>query len=102
MAAHADILVHKHTHGEFGIAAAACHQILLTLPNLARGNQQTHQLLAHDILTEPLPIVSAASWGVIDRPGIGVEVDEIALRDASDRWRRDGDFRPFGNRFGEA
>jgi hypothetical protein len=39
---------------------------------------------------------------VIDRPGIGVEVDEIALRDASDRWRRDGDFRPFGNRFGEA
>jgi L-alanine-DL-glutamate epimerase-like enolase superfamily enzyme len=102
MAAHADILVHKHTHGEFGIAAAACHHVLLTLPNLARGNQQTHQLIAHDILTEPLPIVGSASWGIIDRPGIGVEVDEAALRDASDRWRRDGDFRPFGDRFARA
>jgi glucarate dehydratase len=71
MAAHTDILVHKHTHGEFGIAAAACHQILLTLPNLARGNQQTHQLIAHDILTEPLPIVNAASWGVIDPSSAG-------------------------------
>src|SRR5438445_9876898 len=31
----------KHTHGELGIAAAAAHHLLLTLPNLVAGNQQT-------------------------------------------------------------
>ena len=35
----------KHTHGELGIAAVACQHVLLTLPNLAEGNQQTG---AHD------------------------------------------------------
>jgi hypothetical protein len=43
--------------------------------------------------------VDSAHWGVIDRPGLGIEVDEAALRDASARWRRDGDFRPYGDRF---
>jgi glucarate dehydratase len=102
MASHSDILVHKHTHGEFGIAAAACQHILLTLPNLAQGSQQTHQILAHDILTEDLPIAAFARWGHIVRPGLGIEIDEDALTEATDRWHRDGDFVPYGTRFGPA
>lgn len=99
MAALADIAVHKHTHGELGIAAAACQHILLTLPDLAAGSQQTHRLLAHDVLVEPVPIATGPRWGRIERPGLGVEVDRAALADAVGRWRRDGDFKPYGNRF---
>ena len=36
----------KHTHGELGIAAAAAQHVLLTLPNIVQGNQQTSNLLA--------------------------------------------------------
>src|SRR6202042_497839 len=39
VAAYEGGLVCKHTHGEFGLAAAACHHLLLTLPNLVRGHQ---------------------------------------------------------------
>ena len=31
----------KHTHGELGIAATACHHLVLTLPNGVEGHQQT-------------------------------------------------------------
>src|SRR5262249_51886300 len=40
----------KHTHGELGIAAAACHHALLTLRNGVEGHQQTAALLEHDVL----------------------------------------------------
>jgi glucarate dehydratase len=99
MAALNDIQVHKHTHGELGLAAAACQHLLLTLPNIALGNQQTARLLAHDILTEPVPIAQGPRWGRIERPGLGYDVDEAALRAAHERWRRDGDFKPYGDRF---
>jgi glucarate dehydratase len=50
----------KHTHGEFGIAAAAAHHILLTLPNVVDGNQQTAQMMCDDVLKNPLPIAVRA------------------------------------------
>lgn len=99
MAALADIAVHKHTHGEFGLAAAACQHVLLTLPNLAPGSQHTAAMMADDVLTEPLPIASGARWGRIEAPGIGVEVDEDKLAHYHRRWREDGDFAPYGDRF---
>ena len=64
----------KHTHGELGIAAAAAHHVLLTLPNATLGAQQTAALMADDVLTTPPPIVSGPSWGVPEAPGLGVEV----------------------------
>ena len=66
----------KHTHGELGLAAAASHHVLLTLPNGVAGHQQTAHLMEHDVLVEPIPIASGPSWGTIDGPGLGVEVDE--------------------------
>lgn len=70
----------KHTWGELGIAAAASQHLLLTLPNVCDGNQQTAQLVAGDVLCEPIPIAAGPAWGRIDAPGLGVDVDEARVR----------------------
>jgi L-Ala-D/L-Glu epimerase len=85
----------KHTHGELGIAAAAAQHILLTLPSIEVGNQQTAHVMSSDIVSESLPIAAGPAWGVIDRPGLGVDVDEAAVTEAADRFRLDGAFLPY-------
>jgi L-alanine-DL-glutamate epimerase-like enolase superfamily enzyme len=85
----------KHTHGELGIAAAAAHHVVLTLPNGVEGHQQTAHLMAYDVLTEPLPISSGARWGQIDGAGLGVDVDEAAVAEAAARYRADGQYLPW-------
>ena len=85
----------KHTHGELGIAAAAAHHVVLTLPNGVDGHQQTAHLMQHDVLTEPIPIASGPRWGTIDEPGLGVDVDENAVADAAARYRSEGQYRPW-------
>ena len=76
----AGIGVCKHTHGELGIAAAAAHHMMLTLPNATDGAQQTASIMADDMLAEPLPIAAGPRWGMPRRPGLGVEVDEDEAR----------------------
>ena len=85
----------KHTHGELGITAAACQHVLLTLPNLVEGHQQTAQMMVHDVLSEPLPIATGAHWGIIDGPGLGVEVDADAVSEAAARYRSEGQYVPW-------
>jgi L-Ala-D/L-Glu epimerase len=85
----------KHTHGELGIAAAAGQHVLLTLPNAVEGHQQTAQMMVHDVLTEELPIATGAHWGRIDKPGLGIEVDEDAVAEAAGRYRSEGQFLPW-------
>jgi glucarate dehydratase len=85
----------KHTHGELGIAAAAAHHVVLTLPNGVEGHQQTASLMEHDVLVEPLPIATGPRWGRIDGPGLGIEVDEDAVAAAEARYRSDGQYRPW-------
>lgn len=82
----------KHTHGEFGLAAAACQHLLLAAPNVCPGNQQTAQLMEDDILTERLPIADGPRWGRLDGPGLGVEVDEDKLRKYEQDYRKQGEF----------
>jgi glucarate dehydratase len=82
----------KHTHGEFGIGAAAAHHILLTLAGTVDGGQQTAAIMVDDLLTEALPIATGPRWGVIDAPGLGVEVDQEKLRRLSDDYHRTGRF----------
>ena len=84
----------KHTHGELGIAAAAAHHVVLTLPNGVEGHQQTAHVMEHDVLTEPLPITTGPRWGTIDRPGLGVEVDEDAVAEAAARYGSLGQYLP--------
>jgi glucarate dehydratase len=85
----------KHTHGELGLAAAAGQHMLLTLPNAVDGAQQTAAIMTDDILAEPLPIATGPHWGRIERPGLGVEVDEDKVRFYHEAYRRDGQFLPY-------
>jgi glucarate dehydratase len=85
----------KHTHGELGLAAAAGQHMLLTLPNAVDGAQQTAAIMTDDILAEPLPIATGPHWGRIERPGLGVEVDEEKVRFYHGAYRRDGQFLPY-------
>jgi L-alanine-DL-glutamate epimerase-like enolase superfamily enzyme len=85
----------KHTHGELGLAAAAAHHAVLTLPNGVDGHQQTALLMQHDVLTESLPIATGPRWGRIDGAGLGVEVDEDAVAEAAARYRTEGQYLPW-------
>jgi L-alanine-DL-glutamate epimerase-like enolase superfamily enzyme len=85
----------KHTHGELGIAATACHHALLALPRIVEGHQQTATMMADDLLTAPLPIARQATWGVPTAPGLGVEVDPEKLARYRENYRKIGQYRPY-------
>jgi L-alanine-DL-glutamate epimerase-like enolase superfamily enzyme len=85
----------KHTHGELGITAAACHHLLLTLPAVVDGNQHTAHMVLHDVIRDPLPIATGPSWGIPDAPGLGVEIDDEALAEGSARYRAEGQYLPY-------
>ena len=95
VAAMEGLQVCKHTHGEFGIAAAAAHHIVLTLPNNVDGNQQTAQMMCDDILKTPLPIARGPEWGVPEGAGLGIEVDEEKVRKYHESYRREGQIPPY-------
>ncbi len=85
----------RHTHGELGITAAACHHILLTLPNVVEGNQQTAHLMTDDIVTEEIPITNGPEWGVPEGPGIGVDIDPEKLARYHALYLERGQFQPY-------
>jgi L-alanine-DL-glutamate epimerase-like enolase superfamily enzyme len=85
----------KHTHGELGIAAAAGQHVLLAIPNAIDGAQQTAAIMTDDILSDPLPIAAGPRWGAIEKPGLGVEINEAKLRHYHECYRRDGQFLPY-------
>jgi L-alanine-DL-glutamate epimerase-like enolase superfamily enzyme len=95
LAAYEGLQVCKHTHGELGVAAAAAHHVVLTLSNGVEGHQQTAYLMEHDVVRDPLPIATGPRWGVIDGPGLGVDVDEEAVAAAAARYRSEGQYRPW-------
>jgi L-Ala-D/L-Glu epimerase len=97
VAAFEGLEVCKHTHGELGIAAAAGHHVLLTLPNVVDGNQQTASMLQHDVLATSLPIASEPTWGCPDGAGLGINVDNDAVTEAAQRFQIDGQFLPWGD-----
>ena len=99
VAHHEGQLVCKHTHGEFGIAAAAGQHMMLCAPNTAAGNQQTAQMMADDILEGRIPIRDGPTWGRIEEPGLGVQVDEAKLMTYHERFLSEGEFPPYGDRF---
>lgn len=96
VAAYEGLQVCKHTHGELGIAAAAAHHVLLTLPNIVAGNQQTAQMISDDILTSRLPIADGPIWGTPEGPGLGLDVDEEKLGRYHDDYLRLGQILPYG------
>ncbi len=89
-------LICKHTHGEYGLTAAAGQHMMLAAPNACDGHQQTAQMMENDILTERIPITNGPKWGLIDGPGLGVEVDEDKLMKYNEAYLSDGEYIPYG------
>jgi len=85
-------LVCKHTHGELGLTAAAGQHAMLAAPNACLGHQQTAQMMADDILAERIPIADGPRWGRIDKPGLGVAVDEDKVARYHAEYRKHGEF----------
>ena len=88
----------KHTHGELGLTAAACQHLMLAAPNACLGHQQTAQLMDDDILSEPVPIADAPRWGRIDKPGLGVTVDEDKVARFNEAYRKHGDYPTYSGK----
>jgi glucarate dehydratase len=85
----------KHTHGELGIAATAAQHVMLTLPSIVAGNQQTAAHMVGDVVSERLPIVDGPTWGTPSVPGLGVAIDESAFDAAAANYQRDGQYLPY-------
>jgi L-alanine-DL-glutamate epimerase-like enolase superfamily enzyme len=85
----------KHTHGELGIAAAAHQHVLLTLPNIVDGHQQTAAMMKDDVLKTRLPIASGPRWSVPTGYGLGIEVSEPKLRKYQKLYEKIGQFLPY-------
>jgi L-alanine-DL-glutamate epimerase-like enolase superfamily enzyme len=85
----------RHTHGELGIIATAAHHILLTLPNIVDGNQQTAHVMQDDIVKQQIPITTGPNWGVPEGAGIGIEIDEQKLGRYHELYRERGQFVPY-------
>ena len=88
----------KHTHGELGLTAAACQHVMLAAPNAALGSQQTAQVMEDDILTERIPIADGPSWGRLERPGLGVDVDEDKLARFHESYKKHGEFPTYAGK----
>jgi len=92
-------LICKHTHGELGLTAAIGQHLMLNIPNACEGHQQTAQNMVDDILTEPIPITTKPIWKKIEKPGLGVEVDENKVLFYNKKFLEEGEFLPYGDTF---
>ena len=92
-------LICKHTHGELGLTAAIGQHLMLNIPNACEGHQQTAQNMVDDILTEPIPITNKPIWKKIEKPGLGVEVDEDKVLFYNKKFLEEGEFLPYGDSF---
>jgi L-alanine-DL-glutamate epimerase-like enolase superfamily enzyme len=65
--------------GESSIACAAALHVASVIPNIAWGLTLTHTGLAEDITAVPVPTAKGHAES-LDRPGLGVDVDEDRIR----------------------
>jgi hypothetical protein len=68
--------------------------VLLTLPSIVEGNQQTAQMMQDDVLTAALPIAGSPKWGIPSGSGLGIEIDEQKVGIYSEYYRERGQFLP--------
>jgi L-alanine-DL-glutamate epimerase-like enolase superfamily enzyme len=84
----AGVPVCLHGQGVSGITDAAQHHLGLRTANLTEGNQIMHQLLVEDLVTAPDLTPVRGRIGLIDRPGLGIELDRDAVHRAAELYRR--------------
>jgi L-alanine-DL-glutamate epimerase-like enolase superfamily enzyme len=85
----AGVSVCLHGQGVSGITDCAQHHLGLRTVNLTEGNQLMHQLLVEDLITAPDLTPVQGKLGLLDRPGLGVELDRDAVRRAAELYERD-------------
>jgi L-alanine-DL-glutamate epimerase-like enolase superfamily enzyme len=73
--------------GESSVASAAALHLAAVVPSLAWGLTVTSPGLAEDVVTDPLRI-DHGHMTVLDRPGLGVEVDERRVRRAQQDFKK--------------
>ena len=91
------VTICKHTHGEFSISAMACQHLLLNLPSIVMGNQQTAYIMKDDIAASAIPISTGPKWGVPEGVGLCLEIDNDKLSYYSDKFSDIGQFLPYGS-----
>jgi L-alanine-DL-glutamate epimerase-like enolase superfamily enzyme len=81
-------------HGQCvsSVTDVAQHHLGLTLPNLTDGNQIMHQLLAEDLVASPVLTPHAGKVGVLERPGLGVVLNQDAVERAAELYRTDENY----------
>lgn len=89
----AGVPVCLHGQGVSGITDAAQHHLGLRTANLTEGNQIMHQLLVEDLVSAPDLTPVQGKIGLLETPGLGVELDRDAVHRAADLYGR-GDCYP--------
>ena len=84
----AGVPVCLHGQSVSGITDLAQHHLGLRTANLTEGNQMMHQLLVEDLVAAPDLTPVAGKIGLLDRPGLGLELDRDAVARAAELYRR--------------
>jgi len=91
----ANVPIIKHAFGDLAITTIAATHVLATLASPQLGHQQYLTILEHDLLTAPVEFVDGAI-PVPTGPGLGIELDQEAVRFYEDVYRRHGEFEGYG------
>ena len=84
----AGVPVCLHGQSVSGITDVAQHHLGLRTANLTEGNQMMHQLLVEDLVAAPDLTPVAGKVGLLDKPGLGIELDRDAVARAAELYRR--------------
>jgi L-alanine-DL-glutamate epimerase-like enolase superfamily enzyme len=91
----ANVPIIKHAFGDLAITTIAATHVLGTLASPQLGHQQHLTILEHDLLTTPVEFVDGAIR-VPTGPGLGIELDQEAVRFYEDVYREHGEFEGYG------
>ena len=77
-------------HGlyESGITSYASHQLGISIPNIDDGNQIMLRFLEWDIIRKGIEFPDKMEWPVNNKVGLGFDIDEDAVKEASKLHRK--------------
>ena len=91
----ANVPIIKHAFGDLAITTIAATHVLGTLASPQLGHQQYLTILEHELLATPVEFVDGAI-PVPTGPGLGIELDQEAVRFYEDVYREHGEFEGYG------
>jgi len=91
----ANVPIIKHAFGDLAITTIAATHVLGTLASPQLGHQQYLTILEHDLLATRVEFVDGGI-PVPTGPGLGIELDQEAVRFYEDVYREHGEFEGYG------